>query len=79
MIGQLTEMLAEHGIDLGEHAEEMQIYHDLLLKWNAKMDLTNVAPEEMALRHYADSLVPLKNTRWFPQGASMIDVGTGAA
>lgn len=78
MIEQLTELLAGHGIEIGEHAGELEAYHELLLQWNAKMDLTNVAPEEMALRHYADSLVPLKNTKWFKKGASMIDVGTGA-
>ena len=78
MIEQLTELLAGHGIELGAHAEELKVYHDLLLQWNTKMDLTNVAPEEMALRHYADSLVPLKNASWFARGTSMIDVGTGA-
>ena len=42
------------------------------------MDLTNVPPKEMPLRHYADSLVPLKHAEWFAEGSSMIDVGSGA-
>ena len=78
MMMQLTELLAGSGFNMGTHAGELEVYHELLLSWNAKMDLTNVAPEEMALRHYADSLVPLRNVKWFAQGASMIDVGTGA-
>lgn len=78
MIEQLSKLLADHNIELGEQATKMQRYHEHLLEWNERMDLTNVAPEEMALRHYADSLIPLKNATWFPQGASMIDVGTGA-
>ena len=58
--------------------ERLMAYHRLLLEWNARMDLTNVPEEEMALRHYADSLLPLARKEWFPDGARLIDVGTGA-
>ncbi|MBR5230994.1 MAG: 16S rRNA (guanine(527)-N(7))-methyltransferase RsmG [Clostridia bacterium] len=58
--------------------ERLMGYHALLLEWNEKMDLTNVPEEEMALRHYADSLLPLANDQWFKPGAKLIDVGTGA-
>ena len=58
--------------------ERLRGYHALLLEWNEKMDLTNVPEEEMALRHYADSLLPLANDQWFKPGAKLIDVGTGA-
>ncbi|MBQ2699723.1 MAG: 16S rRNA (guanine(527)-N(7))-methyltransferase RsmG [Clostridia bacterium] len=54
-------------------------YHQLLAQWNEHMDLTNVInPEEAMDRHYADSLLPLGRADLFPQGASLIDVGTGA-
>lgn len=54
-------------------------YHELLTQWNEKMDLTNVIdPEEATDRHYADSLLPLTCTEFFPLNASLIDVGTGA-
>ncbi len=78
MTEQLSKVLAQKGIRLGEYEKAMQMYHEMLLEWNRRMDLTNVAPDEMALRHYADSLVPLNHPAWFQQGSSMIDVGTGA-
>lgn len=54
-------------------------YHNLLTQWNERMDLTNVTdPEEALDRHYTDSLMPLKYRNLFPEGASLIDVGTGA-
>ncbi|MFR4292939.1 MAG: 16S rRNA (guanine(527)-N(7))-methyltransferase RsmG [Christensenellales bacterium] len=54
-------------------------YHELLLEWNAKMDLTAVTEEaDMIDRHYVDSLMALTIPELIPQGASLIDVGTGA-
>ncbi|MBQ4552925.1 MAG: 16S rRNA (guanine(527)-N(7))-methyltransferase RsmG [Clostridia bacterium] len=58
--------------------DRLQGYHQLLLEWNEKMDLTNVPEQEMAVRHYADSLLPLAHSEWFKEGAKLIDVGTGA-
>jgi 16S rRNA (guanine527-N7)-methyltransferase len=42
------------------------------------MDLTSVPPEEMAEKHFLDSLLPLARTAFFFPGARLIDVGTGA-
>jgi 16S rRNA (guanine527-N7)-methyltransferase len=54
-------------------------YHALLLEWNEKMDLTAVTEEsDMLDRHYVDSLLALTVPELIPQGASLIDVGTGA-
>lgn len=78
MTGQLGELLAAYGIELDGYTDKIQAYHELLIAWNDKMDLTNVPPKEMPLRHYADSLVPLKHAEWFAEGSSMIDVGSGA-
>lgn len=75
---QLPEALREFGIDAGHYHERLQGYFELLIEWNQKIDLTNVPREEMALKHFADSLAPLQNSAWFPAGASMVDVGTGA-
>lgn len=53
-------------------------YHALLTEWNARIDLTAVLdPEEMVDRHYLDSAAPLA-LGLIPQGARVIDVGTGA-
>ena len=79
MIEDLRALLAQGNIVLTDEAQDRLLaYHRLLLEWNARMDLTNVPEEEMALRHYADSLLPLARKEWFPDGARLIDVGTGA-
>lgn len=53
-------------------------FHALLMEWNARIDLTAVLdPVEMADRHYLDSAAPLAKGL-IPQGARVVDVGTGA-
>lgn len=79
MIEQLKALLQPAGLSLSEETyEKLQQYHTLLLDWNTRMDLTNVEEKDMALLHYADSLMPLSHTAYFPFGAKLIDVGTGA-
>lgn len=54
-------------------------YHSLLTEWNQFMNLTGDTDFDSAIdRLYLDSLAPLAVEGAFPQGASMIDVGTGA-
>ena len=53
-------------------------YRDMLLEWNARMDLTNVSEQDTVRRHFLDSLLPLGEKELFPQGARIIDVGSGA-
>lgn len=71
--------LAEFGITLDEAARDRFCrYHDLLIEWNEKMNLTALtAPRDVAVKHFIDSLMLLQYTD-IPQGASLIDVGTGA-
>jgi 16S rRNA (guanine527-N7)-methyltransferase len=55
-------------------------YLDLLLKWNAKINLTSVrAPEEIITRHFGESFFAA-NRLLPPSGASqtVIDLGSGA-
>ena len=55
--------------------EKLQSYLDLLVKWNGAYNLTAIRdPGQMVVKHLLDSLsiVP------YVQGASLIDVGTGA-
>ena len=76
---QLQALLENGGVQLDDAIyEKLMGYHKLLLEWNEKMDLTNVPEEEMAVRHYADSLLPLGHKEWFKENAKLIDVGTGA-
>lgn len=57
--------------------DKLQRYMQLLIEWNKVMDLTNVPPEEMPLRHFADSLLPLRYGL-IPEKGAFADVGTGA-
>ncbi|HSK69320.1 MAG TPA: 16S rRNA (guanine(527)-N(7))-methyltransferase RsmG [Candidatus Limnocylindria bacterium] len=71
-------LLESLGIELDTLARErLGAFHAFLLEENAKMDLTNVPEEEMTLRHYADSLLPIRHGL---VGGHMrfIDVGSGA-
>ena len=66
---------AVHALPEGA-AARFDAFHAQLTAWNARMDLTAVLSEEEALyRHYLDSLTALP---LLPQGASVVDVGTGA-
>ena len=79
MLEVLRPLLATGGLYLPEETlAKIKIFHDMLLDWNTRMAFTNVPEEEMPLRHYADSLLPLVKSNWFPEGSSLIDVGTGA-
>ncbi len=54
-------------------------YHSLLAEWNEHMNLTGDTDFDSAIdRLYLDSLAPLSMKDAFPEGASLIDVGTGA-
>lgn len=54
-------------------------YHAMLADWNTRMNLTGDTDFATSLdRHYTDSLAPLGNAPLFAQGASLIDVGSGA-
>lgn len=58
--------------------EQFDIYARLLVEWNEKMNLTAITePDEIVIKHFADSLALLEHAQ-IPQGASVIDVGTGA-
>ena len=54
-------------------------YHSLLAEWNQHMNLTGDTEFDSAIdRLYLDSLAPLGMEGAFPEGAYLIDVGTGA-
>jgi len=63
---------------------QFSVYLDLLLRWNARTNLTAVrAPEEMVTRHFGESLFAARQI--FPAGnsslgpaTSLADVGSGA-
>ena len=75
----LLDGCAAFGITLPQGAaEKLDRYAQLLVDWNQKMNLTAITePREIVYKHFVDSLLLLKAIE-LPQGASLIDVGTGA-
>lgn len=61
-----------------EQLAQLEKYYELLVSWNEKMNLTAITePNDVAIKHFADSL-SVFNYIDIPNGASVIDVGTGA-
>lgn len=78
-MNQLSELLMRAGLTLEESiVDQLSVYHEMLLDWNTRMDLTSVSQSDMAARHFLDSLLPLRQEGLFPHGCRLIDVGTGA-
>lgn len=58
--------------------ENLNIYGNLLLEWNEKINLTAITePKEVVIKHFIDSLSLLKIIDPKP-GERLIDIGTGA-
>lgn len=69
------------GVELDSVAKSrFEIYKDMLVDWNEKMNLTGITDDEgIAVKHFVDSLGPLHKLKSFmPQGGRLIDVGSGA-
>ena len=75
----LKEKAAEYGVNLDEKAlERFDIYARLLVDWNEKINLTAITePDEIVIKHFVDSLSVFTAID-IPEGAKVIDVGTGA-
>ena len=69
----------EKGIIIDTNAPvRLEQYAEMLIEKNKVMNLTAITePEEIAVKHFFDSLLPLKYLD-IPKGAKIIDVGTGA-
>ncbi len=76
---KLSDCLSAAGLTLTpQQAEHINTYGRFLVEYNEKVNLTAITdPEEIAIKHFADSLLPLALSGLAP-GASLIDVGTGA-
>ncbi len=75
----LKEKAELFGVTLDETAlERFNIYARLLVEWNEKINLTAITePDDIVIKHFVDSLT-IFNTAEIPEGAKIIDVGTGA-
>ena len=77
----LLQTLAEFDIKLdGLAVTRLYTYNELLIEWNEKINLTALtAPEDVALKHFTDSLMLLRYIDIEEDArVRVIDVGTGA-
>lgn len=75
----MLEGAAAMGISMSEEqAQKFEIYHDMLVEANARVNLTRVPddPREAADRNYLDCVAPLAGG--FPEARAAADVGSGA-
>lgn len=75
----LLELCQQYQLPLTEEmAARLDTYAQMLVEWNEKINLTAITePNEIVVKHFLDSLLLTKAID-LPQGASLIDVGTGA-
>ena len=73
----LREVLAEAGIEVfADVAERLAVHANEMLRWNRSIRLTAIVdPVEVATKHVADSLLPL---RFAPFPGRLLDFGSGA-
>ena len=78
-ISTLLKKAEEFGVPLTEEqGEKLFIYFEELVRVNEYMNLTAITePEEVIVKHFLDSLALLKYS-FVKEGASLVDVGTGA-
>jgi 16S rRNA (guanine527-N7)-methyltransferase len=56
---------------------QLSVYLDLLLKWNARTNLTAIRdPEEIVRRHFGESLFAARHLA--PETSTLLDFGSGA-
>ena len=75
----MIEGAAAMGISMSEgQARKFEIYHDMLVEANARVNLTRVPddPREAVDRNYLDCVAPLAGE--FPEARTAADVGSGA-
>lgn len=79
---QIDELLSPFSVSLTtQQLDQLAAYLALLLKWNARTNLTAVRdPEEMVKRHFGESLFAARLLFTRPEEAagSLFDVGSGA-
>lgn len=77
--GEFQAALAEQGIILSEQQlKQFDLYYQLLVEWNQKMNLTSITDQEgVYLKHFYDSVSAAFYVA-FQQEQTVMDVGAGA-
>lgn len=78
-IEEIIPKLNAFGLNLDETAvKRLNLYGNLLVEWNEKMNLTAITePRDVLYKHFYDCLLFFKNVD-VKKNAAVIDVGTGA-
>lgn len=78
-IEKIADRCAGFGVEIdGNITGRLNLYGNLLLEWNEKMNLTAItAPEDVLYKHFYDCILFLKAVTP-AKNARIIDVGTGA-
>ena len=78
-IEEIAGKCAEFGVSIDKTAaERLNLYGNLLLEWNGKMNLTAITePHKVLYKHFYDCILFFKHIE-VKQNAFLIDVGTGA-
>src|ERR1019366_4656296 len=78
-IAELLHLFAGPGTVSPALLEALQRYLDLLLRWNARVNLTSVRdPEQIVTRHFGESLFAARVLLDGASHATLTDVGSGA-
>jgi 16S rRNA (guanine527-N7)-methyltransferase len=76
---EIAELLRPFAVLDSRQLSATSTYLDLLLKWNAKMNLTAVrAPEDMMTRHFGESFFAAGKLLLWSKAVSVFDLGSGA-
>lgn len=72
-------ILSQYGLELNKEVyDKLDIYANLLVEWNEKINLTAITDAEgITVKHFLDSILVFKYAD-INDGSSYIDVGTGA-
>lgn len=78
-IKKIVPLCQEFGVEIiPEIAEKLNLYGNLLVEWNEKINLTAITdPDGVLYKHFYDCILFFKNVE-VPKNAKVIDVGTGA-
>ena len=78
-IKKIAPLCQEFGVEITtEIQEKLNLYGNLLVEWNEKINLTAITdPDGVLYKHFYDCILFLKNVE-APKNAKVIDVGTGA-
>lgn len=76
---EFKKVCSYHHLDItSELYDKLEIYAEYLVEYNQKVNLTAITEHrDIYIKHFLDSLMPLIYVD-IPQGATLIDVGTGA-